>query len=270
MSAFTRPVPLPSSLAAYVHEIWVDAESPEQLSPLAPYPVLPGIGAVMGFQFRGRLAVRRGDSTEPLAVAGVTGLQSEVRWFVPREVPRSVLVRFTPIGAYALLGTPMCEVTDRHVPLTALSPAASQLERRIDGASPDEAAAAVGGWLLALAERRGRRDAHADLVRALGMIAATYGAVPIERVADRVGVGRRQLERLFREQVGVSPKAFASASQFNWTVHHLGGRRSWADVAAEAGYADQAHFIRSFKRRAGVTPGEYVRRLQTPTTTSHS
>jgi AraC-like DNA-binding protein len=35
----------------------------------------------------------------------------------------------------------------------------------------------------------------------------------------------------------------------------------WADLSLDLGYADQAHFIRDFKRLVGVSPAEYARRL---------
>jgi AraC family transcriptional regulator len=37
----------------------------------------------------------------------------------------------------------------------------------------------------------------------------------------------------------------------------LSGHRSLAEIAAEAGFADQSHFTRVFRRQVGVTPGEY-------------
>jgi methylphosphotriester-DNA--protein-cysteine methyltransferase len=60
-------------------------------------------------------------------------------------------------------------------------------------------------------------------------------------------------------QIGVAPKELASLARFTRAVERLGHNRSWAGLAVDAGYADQAHFIRSFKRRAGRTPAEFTR-----------
>lgn len=255
----TPTVQIPSALSSYVQAITVDDPAGEPALP--PYAVLPGLGAVLGFQHRGRLAVRGIAGTECLAVGGITGLQSEARWFVPDGPTRSLIVRFTAVGAYALMGGSMAELTDRHVPLAELAPGAADVAERIVDGDVSNATTIALDWLLALSENRGRRDAHLDVMSAVRQIASSNGTEPVERIAERIGVGRRQLERLFRDQVGVGPKEFASLARFTFTVRHIGKRQSWADVAAAAGYSDQAHFIRSFKRRAGVTPGEYERQL---------
>ena len=88
-------------------------------------------------------------------------------------------------------------------------------------------------------------------------VAQTGGAVRIESMARELGIGRRQLERLFKLQVGVGPKEFASLARFGAALRRIDGATAWTDVAAAAGYADQAHFIRNFKRRSGLTPTEY-------------
>jgi methylphosphotriester-DNA--protein-cysteine methyltransferase len=85
------------------------------------------------------------------------------------------------------------------------------------------------------------------------------GGERVEDVVDAIGVGRRQLERLFRLQVGVGPKEFASLARFTWLIDQLGRQKSWADLALDAGYSDQAHFIRNFRRRTGATPVEFGR-----------
>ena len=248
-------VSVPPMLAPYVAEVHVHETGAVAVPP--PYLILPGLTPVVGFQFRGRLSVVRADGIHGLARAGITAIQSTARTFLPDGPTGSVLVRFTPFGAYALLHASMDELADRHVALADVAPAAAEAQRQVAGGSAEAAAAAVLRWLLSLHERR--REPHPDLVAGVRRIESSAGGERVEAIADRAGVGRRQLERLFRQQVGVAPKEFASLARFTRVAGQLGRRRSWADVAAAAGYADQAHFIRSFKRRAGTTPAEYVR-----------
>lgn len=112
-------------------------------------------------------------------------------------------------------------------------------------------------WLLARMTRR-TREVHPDVIAAVNRIAAARGNERVEAVADRIGTGRRRLERLFRLQIGVGPKELGSLVRFGAVVRDL-GRKSWADTALDAGYADQAHFIRDFKARAGLTPAQFER-----------
>jgi len=77
-----------------------------------------------------------------------------------------------------------------------------------------------------------------------------------------VNVSKRQMERLLKTQVGLGPKQFAELARFAGLLKRLSGRRSWADLAFEAGFADQSHFVRSFTQFAGIPPTEYVRSLE--------
>jgi len=73
----------------------------------------------------------------------------------------------------------------------------------------------------------------------------------------------RQLQRLFKEYVGVSPKWVIQRYRLLDAAERVaaGSIVDWADLALELGYADQAHFIRDFKRFVGRSPGEYARHL---------
>jgi AraC-like DNA-binding protein len=61
---------------------------------------------------------------------------------------------------------------------------------------------------------------------------------------------------VFRETVGVSPKAFAQLARFHRALRTAREdvHASWASIAAAAGYYDQAHLIAEFRAIAGVTP----------------
>jgi len=100
---------------------------------------------------------------------------------------------------------------------------------------------------------------HPAVQAAARRLLAGHGRERVEPIAADLGISRRQLERLFRLQIGLPPKRFASLVRFDWIVRHLDGRASWTDLALEAGYADQAHLIRSFSELAGTTPERYVR-----------
>ncbi len=89
------------------------------------------------------------------------------------------------------------------------------------------------------------------------------GAVRVDEIADQAGVSPRTLERLFLEHVGISPKTFARMVRFQNVVSRLRCRRpsfsSFADLAADCGFADQAHFIKDFKALSQKLPTEFQR-----------
>ena len=80
----------------------------------------------------------------------------------------------------------------------------------------------------------------------------------VAEVADAFGIGERALQRLVTARLGLSPKWLIQRRRLHDAVAELkAGARSLADVAAELGYADQAHFTNDFRTVTGVTPGEY-------------
>lgn len=225
-----------------------------------PYRVLPKPYPVMGIQYRGRLRVLRGQSDLLLERAGITGLQRESRWFRGEAETRSVLVMLQPAGAWALFGVSLEELADAHVGLADLLPPREirELEERIDASeAPRSINTAVQSFLLRALEHS-RQSVHPAITVATSRLMTERGNIRIETLAAQLGLSKRQLERLFRLQVGVSPREFAALARFAWTADQVMVGRPIVDIAAEAGYADQAHLIRTFVKRTGQTPGRFT------------
>jgi AraC-like DNA-binding protein len=79
-------------------------------------------------------------------------------------------------------------------------------------------------------------------------------------VVGESGCSHRTFIALFRRAVGLTPKRYCRVLRFRRALQDTAaGSGSLADLAAAAGYRDQAHFNRDFREFAGVTPGEYCR-----------
>lgn len=72
------------------------------------------------------------------------------------------------------------------------------------------------------------------------------------------GLARFELARQFRARLGTSPYRYSLMRRLAFVRDRL-GTRPLVDLALEAGFADQAHFTRQFKRAFGVTPARYAR-----------
>jgi AraC-like DNA-binding protein len=94
--------------------------------------------------------------------------------------------------------------------------------------------------------------------QAVDLIFAHKGMIAVTDMVERTGVGERQLERLFKKYVGLSPKFFARVVRFS-TIFQLIQQEDpgWAGLAYESGYYDQSHFIRNFKAFTGEDPSRY-------------
>ena len=166
-------------------------------------------------------------------------------------VPK-VGVRFRVGAAESALGLPASELRDAN-------PLAVDV---VGGAVADRVAAVGDAPERVLVELTGAvaarlRDAPpADpLVRAAARALADPGA-RVESVAERVGMSERQLRRRFESAVGYGPKVLARVLRLQrfLTLAEAPASGGLARLAAEAGYADQAHLTRDSTALAGVTP----------------
>lgn len=164
----------------------------------------------------------------------------------------------------AILGVPASAIAGNVVALEDLwGPDAARLIDRLAGARDMDAAAAA--LESAISRRLATAGVPTDGSRFALEAAKRLENANVDTVASDLGVSARHLRRVFREALGVSPKAFARLERFRCALRAAmeDGQAGWADVAAGAGYYDQAHLIAEFRAIAGVTPSALVRELRT-------
>jgi AraC-like DNA-binding protein len=261
-----RRVAIHPALQPYVRGIFIQEEVIDPVQAEHPYTVFPKPYPVVGFQYSGRLRVIREGQEDFLRVSGITGLQGMARTFRASTDTRTILVAFQPYGAFVLLACPMDQLADSHVGL-GLIVGGSRLqileEQLAESRGTPTLSRLVQSFLL-FRLSHAEHDMHRSVMRAADRLLIEGGRTPIESVAKESGISRRQLERLFHEQIGVGPKRFAALVRFDWARRRLNSYSSCADLAYDAGYADQAHFVRSFRDKAGMTPREYRRQAASP------
>jgi AraC-like DNA-binding protein len=80
---------------------------------------------------------------------------------------------------------------------------------------------------------------------------------PVGQAATRAGMSREGFSRMFARRHGMPPHTFWLIARLNHARELLRAGEGIAGVAAEAGFTDQSHFGRWFRRAFGVTPGRY-------------
>ena len=144
-----------------------------------------------------------------------------------------------------------------------LGPAADDLANSLASAGHEsEARDRWEEYLAPLIE--GSRTPDPAIRAAVLAIVTARGSAPISELAAAVHLSPRQLQRRFSAAVGLSPKQFARVRRLREALLHLveGTDTSWSMVAAELGFADQAHLIREFRSLAGLPPGEVAERIR--------
>jgi AraC family transcriptional regulator len=82
--------------------------------------------------------------------------------------------------------------------------------------------------------------------------------IGLGELAETVGVHPTYLARAFRAHYGLSVGEYGRRLRLAWAASELSeGTMSVAEIATGAGFADQSHFTRIFKRHVGTTPARY-------------
>jgi len=224
----------PPSLARWVDAFWFGE------SDGSTFDVLPD--GCMDFVFiEGRRPVLVGTMTCAEAVRLSAGT-------------RSFGVRFRPGAAALFADVSPAELVDARAPLDAVvSPA---FVRRVRDASSD--AERVRQTLALVLDGAARvRRAEPRVERACALLDASHGGRRIVEVAREVGIGTRQLERLFVERLGIGPKRYARIARMQHAERlRRAGTLRGAEIAARAGYADEAHLCRELRALCGAAPAE--------------
>ncbi|WP_316817533.1 helix-turn-helix domain-containing protein [Pedobacter nyackensis] len=96
------------------------------------------------------------------------------------------------------------------------------------------------------------------LATTLDLIFNSNGMASVTALTAVAGVGERQLERLFKKYIGLSPKYYSRIIRFNYIFQLIKSKKSnWTEIIYQSGYYDQSHFIRNFKAFTGEDPSSY-------------
>lgn len=133
------------------------------------------------------------------------------------------------------------------------------LHAAVTAAMPDlqRAAGAVESWL---ADRSGSPGAEGRLANAMAALLMNDAAVlRVDDAAERLRVSVRSLQRLAHRTVGISPAAMIRRRRLQEAAQRVreDPAASLADIAAELGYADQAHLANDFRAVLGFTASGY-------------
>lgn len=172
-------------------------------------------------------------------------------------------LRFRPGTASAALGVPAAELRNLELTLDTLwGQTAGLLSERV--AESDTIRQKLGIIEAVIGYRLARiRDPDAVV---LGVVAALQRRLhlPVEATLAEAGVSERQLRRRFYAAVGYGPKVFQRIARLV-RLRELAVSRGprpiqLARVAAELGYADQAHMTRDVRALSGLSPRQLVGR----------
>jgi len=183
------------------------------------------------------------------------GLQSRVREWRSWSETCFMMAMLTVPGVLRLFPHVQAGGADCLADLGALAgdAAAASLAGCVDAqAGPVRTAAQIDRWLLA---RLDRARCVPEGMRVAAAHAVLRAGGRVEQAAQAAQTDRRQLQRWFHRHLGVGPKEMADLERLHRSLRDVQSGRG----DPLAGFSDQAHQIRNWRRRLGVTPGSYAR-----------
>lgn len=187
-----------------------------------------------------------GQITTPLEIepAGATGL---------------IAARFNPDGFYPFTSMAVATMNNRAIALEDLfGKEGLALQEEVIHATGNELRKTIiESFLLNRLQTAEACERIASA--AVQALLESKGQQTMEEISEKLQVNRRQLERKFATGTGLSPKQFSKIARLQAACRMIGRMQhsSLTALAYEAGYYDQAHFIKDFKEFTGLSPKQF-------------
>lgn len=250
-----REFAAPAPLSRLVHSVWLLKGSAGR----APQAIVP--------DGRLELVLHLGEPFSRLSADGtavpqndflVSGQLTRPLTLIPPGDADVVGIRLDPLGAHALLRIPLDQITDQVISI-------SDVDRRLRtfllpamrAKGPAEERAHM------IFDALGRRLAEGPcprMARAFELLGRT-DPIGVRALAREVGVPERTLQRKFSAEAGLGAKEYQRVIRFRraFALISAAAAGRLAAVALRAGYYDQAHLNRDFRRFAGASPRAFLR-----------
>ena len=242
-------------LAKHVECIWL-LESGEEPMFASPQRLLPDGCVELILNFGDRFREHKGadqSSLQPLRF--VVGQMTRPVLVSPTGSVQLLGIRFAPGGTLPFFHCPPGELTNTITPLADIAAAFDQhLSEQVYEARgwPEKIRLIEAVLIKLLGTKKGLTP---SLQGTISTIIREGGQTSIDVLANNLGISGRQLERRFVREVGLGPKLLCRILRFQQVFRAVeSGDPSWARIAADCGYYDQAHLIRDFRQFAEQTP----------------
>ncbi len=93
----------------------------------------------------------------------------------------------------------------------------------------------------------------------INQIIHNKGVIKIGDLVKTSGFTERHFERVFLSKIGISPKKFANTIKIHYYLKLISNTSSLTSNSYDAGYSDQPHAIKAFKKHTGLTPNQYLK-----------
>lgn len=189
----------------------------------------------------------------------VIGIRRKALYITQASRQDFFCVRFKPGGTFPFFGIPACQFADTILSLDDLLPDVYRdLECRLYATkAPMQRVALLNNFFLDQL-----RDLPAQWKTSSRFIATMEAkSMSVGQAMRTLQFNYKKLERHLKAATGLTPEEYLKIRRFNYAVKtmYAGQYRNMTEVGYHAGYYDQSHFIRDFKRLSGQTPLQFLK-----------
>jgi len=224
------------------------------------------------FSFKNNLVsgYKNNEQVEPLPNSFLYGQISTFKDVCVVNETDLLIVVFQPSGIQQLLGIPAGMLRDNIISTAYLFGKQGQElnEKLMEAFSIRDRLRLLNLFFTKLALKRTHPG---DLIvqASVNSIVKNKGLISLNQLVKLTGYTERHIERKFIEAIGIPPKRFGNIIKLHHFLKHLKNQSNNANLTAiayEAGYADQSHLIKEFKKFTGMTPKTYIHEADKLTT----
>lgn len=193
--------------------------------------------------------------------AMVLGQTIEPFYIEPTGYVNTFAIRFYPYGFANFVDEPISNLVNKETPIVHLfgKENAANLEQKIISAENTEQRICIMEEFL-LDRLNDEKTVHAIVKNTIDSLLSTKGSASINYILKDDLTKRRQLERNFKKQIGLSPKQLGKVIRLQTALKMLLDQEmdNLTNIAYESEYFDQAHFNKDFKEFTGINPKEFL------------
>ena len=252
-------------LAHCVQAFWI-AKNSENTDCL-PYKILSDCGASLIFNFADYFTLERcGEVINPIERSVIIGPGKDLLKMTFNGPVAAMGIHFLPMGGHLFFKKDMNELANRFINDAVNSfddssqfsaSGYDQLKSLMEKSQPHELIQSLQTEMLArLKEYKTQAQ---DRLLKLFYAVENNGQLGLNELAAQLGVSLRDIQRLFKQYVGVTPSTYIRLNKINELKTKIANNEfsTLTELAIDSGYFDQAHFIRDFKLFMQATPKQY-------------
>ena len=169
---------------------------------------------------------------------------------------------FKPFSLFSLFGVSAKELTDNPIDINLLEPSITKIlkEQLLNANSTIEMLKLIDEYIYSLIVKVKVKSDIQLLKIATNRIIENPNKEALQIVQSEIYMTERTFQRMFEKNIGVSPNQYRRICQFSAAFQQLEQNHfgNLSDIAFNNGYADQSHYIRTFKEFTNITPKDYL------------